>query len=81
MGTAKAKALGVPKSECMGPCQGDAREKECGGAGRLLAYAFTCDRADTGVAAREQRQQEKERVESSHNPSLSYSMRIDLVGA
>ena len=80
--TPKAKALAVNKSECIGvPCQGNAHETECGGAGRMLAYAFTCDRVaeETGLLA--QQQQEKEVApEESHNPSTSYSMRIDLVG-
>ena len=53
------------------PCQGDAHEKECGGVGRMLAYAFTCDAAQAEVVAQQ---------EEFHNPSTSYSMRIDLVG-
>ena len=41
-----AKALARPKAECTvsaTPCDGDKSEKECGGPGRMLAYAFTCD--------------------------------------
>ena len=44
--SATSKALTRPKSECVvptTPCDGDKREKECGGPGRMLAYAFTCD--------------------------------------
>ena len=46
LGSAVAKALTRPKSECSvrsTPCDGDKDEKECGGPGRMLAYAFTCD--------------------------------------
>ena len=46
-----ARALGVPKSECIGmPCEASASEKECGGAVTLLAYAFTCDTSATTAA-------------------------------
>jgi hypothetical protein len=37
----------------------------------MLAYAFTCDAAQAEVVAQQ---------EEFHNPSTSYSMRIDLVG-
>lgn len=46
LGSAAAQALSRPKSECSAsttPCDGDKGEKECGGPGRMLAYAFTCD--------------------------------------
>ena len=46
LGSTAAKALTRPKSECSvrsTPCDGDKDEKECGGPGRMLAYAFTCD--------------------------------------
>jgi hypothetical protein len=44
--SAAAEALARPKAECIvptTPCDGDKSEKECGGPGRMLAYAFTCD--------------------------------------
>jgi hypothetical protein len=52
----------------------------------MLAYAFTCDgrteeeeEEDTeGLVAQQQQQQQEE--QEFHNPSASYSMRIDLVG-
>ena len=38
-----ATALLRPKPECIGtPCGGAPSERECGGAGRLLAYSFSC---------------------------------------
>lgn len=81
LGSAKSKALARPKSECSGvPCQADAHETECGGAGRLLAYAFTCDREEAQtMAAQTAVAQEKGGQQLFHNPSTSYSMRIDIV--
>ena len=39
-------ARGRPKTECMATaCDADAKEKECGGPSRLLAYQFSCDNA------------------------------------
>ena len=44
LGTLAAKALVIPKAECSGvPCQGRVGEKNCGGAGAMLAYQFSCD--------------------------------------
>ena len=45
LGTPAAKALDRPKPECEAvPCAGNpATEKECGGIGRMLAFAFSCE--------------------------------------
>ena len=78
LGSATAKALSRPKTECLGvPCQGDASEKECGGVGRMLAYDFTCERTTEGPPA-EQALPTEVAATDFHNPSISFSMRIDL---
>ena len=65
-----AKALSRPKAECEAvPCEGKPTETECGGAERMLAYAFSC-----GKAKLPRLMEEKE----FHNPSTSYSMLIDV---
>ena len=39
-----ASARAAPKAQCTGtPCGGDKADTECGGVGRLLAVAYTCD--------------------------------------
>ena len=78
--TAAAEARAVDKTQCTGnPCGGSPREKECGGPGRLLAYAYSCDSAlpllaegDNGASPNVDANQ------LGHNPALSYSMRIDV---
>lgn len=75
METAAAKARSVDKTQCIGtPCGGDPKETECGGPGRLLAYSYTCDGDENDAVDAIQS------PHSGHNPSTSYSMRIDLVG-
>lgn len=85
LGGPAAKALSVPKSECTGvPCQGAGSEMECGGPETMLAYAFSCDKLaehkqQTWQEQDHQHQDHHQRAAQSHNPALSYSMRIDLV--
>ena len=81
METSVAKARLVDKTQCSGtPCGGDPRETECGGPGRLLTYDYTCDsRDESGGDGRDVDQLGLGYAPSlSHNPSLSYSMRIDV---
>lgn len=75
LGSAAAQALSVPRSQCIGvPCEASASETECGGAATMLAYAFTCDRLPVDAADAADTV-----VQEFHNPSTSFSMRIDLL--
>jgi hypothetical protein len=89
LGTPAAKARSLPdKSMCEAiPCDGNAAQKGCGGKGTMLAYQFTCDKTSgnaevTADAMRKAAEEEEDKLEErrlSHNPSQSYSMRIDVV--
>ena len=75
-----AKALSRPKSECIvstTPCDGDKGEKECGGPGRMLAYAYTCDGAEDENEHELRTAEMKPEGAAFHNPSYSFGMRID----
>ena len=75
LSSAAAKALSRPKTECAtSACAGDPHEKECGGAGRLLVYAYSCDRAQDPEEA-----EPLAESRAQHNPSVSFGMRIDVV--
>ena len=83
--TAAAKDKLVDKTQCKGtPCAGNAKETECGAPGRLLAYQYSCDPtlplplpADKGEGDGHGGG-DAAQLRLGHNPSLSYSMRIDV---
>ena len=68
-----AKALGVPKSACMGvPCEGDTKDKECGGVETMLAHAFTCDKLEDEEQQPTDHVAAAETMAEFHNPSTSF---------
>ena len=101
MGTPSAQARSLPdKAVCEAvPCDGNPKEKACGGKG-TMACQFSCDRgggaAEAAEAAEAAAAGEEEaaaqrwaaggdmmleddgHLEAGHNPSTSYSMRIDV---
>lgn len=87
MGTPVAQARDRPKAECeVTPCSGNPGEKACGGPGRLLVYAYSCDRGSTGNGgdaggqgnAKAWEQAAAVAASLSHGPSFSFSMHIDV---
>ena len=83
VGKAGSQARIVNKAQCTGtPCEGDAKETECGGPGRLLVYQYSCDPRLAALPFTTKRTHGPfggaDRFDSAHNPSLSYAMRIDV---